>query len=131
VALQKSTNLVPKISNMQVRQAHIDHGLLWTVERVWAVALLAVVPLTVAAPNVIMDDIFAIMTIVHNHWGLEAVVIDYVRPVLFGETIPKISLAILYFFSAVVLGGLLYFNHHDIGIGRFVQKLWHIRDKQK
>ncbi|KAI4466501.1 succinate dehydrogenase [Holotrichia oblita] len=128
IALQKSSNLVPRISNTQIRQAHMDHGLLWTIERVWALALLGIVPLTFMAPSTIMDDIFAISVIIHNHWGLEAVVIDYVRPVIFGDTIPKLSLIVLYMFSIAVLGGLLYFNHNDIGIGKGVRKLWNIRE---
>ncbi|XP_022904453.2 succinate dehydrogenase [ubiquinone] cytochrome b small subunit, mitochondrial isoform X1 [Onthophagus taurus] len=117
----------PKIQQNQVRQAHMDHGLLWTVERAWAVGLLVIVPLTIITQSTIMDDIFAITTIIHNHWGLEAIVIDYVRPVIFGETIPKIALMICYAFSAIILGGLLYFNHNDIGIGKAIANFWNIR----
>jgi succinate dehydrogenase (ubiquinone) membrane anchor subunit len=64
--------------------------------------------------------------------GLEAIVIDYVRPIIFGNVIPKIALGLLYLLSAACLGGLFYFIYHDIGIVNSVKKIWAIgTDKQK
>lgn len=63
----------------------------------------------------------------HGHWGLEACVTDYVRPVIFGETIPKISHGLLLLVSATTLGGLLYFIYTDIGIANAIRKLWAIK----
>lgn len=59
--------------------------------------------------------------------GLEACVIDYVRPIIFGPAIPKITLGLLYVISAATLGGLLYYNHICIGIGRTGRRFWEIK----
>ena len=58
--------------------------------------------------------------------GLEACVIDYVRPVIFGNFIPKVALGMLYVFSAALLGGLFYFNFNDVGVGRAIRKFWSV-----
>lgn len=63
----------------------------------------------------------------HAHWGLEAIVVDYVRPVLFGNVVPKITHGLLILFSAATLGGLLYFIYSDIGIGKAIRKLWAVK----
>lgn len=63
----------------------------------------------------------------HAHWGLEAIVVDYVRPVLFGNVVPKLAHGLLVLFSAATLGGLLYFIYNDIGIGKAVRKLWAVK----
>lgn len=63
----------------------------------------------------------------HAHWGLEAIVVDYVRPVLVGNAVPKVAHGLLILFSAATLAGLIYFIQNDIGIGQAVQKLWAIQ----
>lgn len=63
----------------------------------------------------------------HAHWGLEAIVVDYVRPVLVGNVVPKIAHGLLILFSAATLAGLVYFIQNDIGIGQAVQRLWAIK----
>ncbi|RZC35172.1 succinate dehydrogenase [ubiquinone] cytochrome b small subunit, mitochondrial, partial [Asbolus verrucosus] len=59
--------------------------------------------------------------------GLEAVVVDYVRPIIFGNIIPKLSVGLLYLISAATLGGLIYFNVNDIGIGKAIRRFWAIK----
>lgn len=59
--------------------------------------------------------------------GLEACVVDYVRPILFGNAVPKVTLGLLYLLSFATLGGLLYYNHHSIGIGQTFKKIWAIQ----
>lgn len=59
--------------------------------------------------------------------GLEAVVVDYIRPILFGHTIPKIAHGLLILLSATTLGGLFYFIYHDIGIANSIRKIWAIK----
>lgn len=58
-------------------------------------------------------------------------VIDYVRPVIFGRVIPKISLALVYILSAATLGGLLYFNYNDVGITALIKKFWQVDKKEE
>lgn len=62
--------------------------------------------------------------------GLEAIVTDYVRPILFGTTVPKLAHGLLLLVSAATLGGLFYFNYNDIGIAGFVRKIWSTKAKE-
>ncbi|XP_065564754.1 succinate dehydrogenase [ubiquinone] cytochrome b small subunit B, mitochondrial-like [Artemia franciscana] len=96
----------------------------WTGERVLSLVLVGVIPAAFAFPSPLMDSILALSATVHSHWGLEAIVIDYIRPKIFGETIPKVSVALVYALSAFTLGGLFYFNYTDVGISTAVKMLW-------
>lgn len=61
--------------------------------------------------------------------GLEAIVTDYVRPILFGAAVPKIAHGLLLVVSAATLGGLFYFIHNDIGIANTIRKIWSTKPK--
>lgn len=104
-----------------------NHAPLWTAERLVSVALLGILPAAIAFPSKTLDTLLAISVVMHAHWGIEACVIDYVRPVLFGSFIPKIAPLLVIAYSAVLLGGLLYFINTDIGIGQTVRKFWAIK----
>lgn len=52
---------------------------------------------------------------------------DYVRPILFGNVVPKVAHGILLLLSMATLGGLLYFVYNDIGIAKGIRKLWAIK----
>lgn len=56
-------------------------------------------------------------------------VVDYIRPVIFGNLIPKIAIFWLYAISASTLGFLIYYNVTDLGIGKTVRKFWAIESK--
>jgi succinate dehydrogenase (ubiquinone) membrane anchor subunit len=60
--------------------------------------------------------------------GIEAVVVDYIRPSLFhGKTlIPNISQALVWVLSAATLGSLYYFNYTDVGIVNAIKMLWNL-----
>lgn len=104
-----------------------NHAGLWTVERALSVALLGILPAAIICPSKTLDTLLVISVVMHAHWGIEACVIDYVRPVLFGSFIPKIAPILIVVYSAILLGGLLYFINTDIGIGQTVRKLWAIK----
>lgn len=104
-----------------------NHSGLWTAERAVSVALLGLLPAALAYPSKTLDTLLAISVVMHAHWGIEACVIDYVRPVLFGSIIPKITPFLVIVYSAALLGGLLYFINTDIGIGQTVRKFWAIK----
>lgn len=103
------------------------HSTLWTVERAVSAGLLAIVPAAIAFPSQPLDVILAVSMVMHAHWGLEAVVTDYVRPILFGNLVPKIAHIALLVFSVGTLAGLLYFIFNDIGIGKAVRKFWAVK----
>lgn len=104
-----------------------SHAGIWTAERALSVALLAVLPVAIAMPSKTLDTVLAISVVMHAHWGIEAIVVDYVRPVLFGSVIPKVAPLLVVAYSALLLGGLLYFINTDIGIGQTVRKFWAIK----
>lgn len=104
-----------------------DHSGLWTAERFLSAGLLLFLPGALLYPNQILDSLLAVSLVMHAHWGLEAIVTDYIRPVLFGNAVPKVAHLLLIVYSAVVLGGLLYFNFTDVGISNAVRSLWAIK----
>ena len=60
--------------------------------------------------------------------GIEAVVIDYIRPSLFhGKTlIPRIAQACVWLLSAFTLGSLYYFSYTDVGLVNAIKMLWRL-----
>ncbi|XP_030763433.1 succinate dehydrogenase [ubiquinone] cytochrome b small subunit, mitochondrial [Sitophilus oryzae] len=116
------------VAQQSKRNMSADHGKLWTLEKIVSLALLGIVPATFLFCNPLLDDLFALATVIHFHWGLEACVIDYIRPIIVGPVLPKIALLLLYVISATTLGGLLYFNHTQIGIGRAFRQFWCISE---
>lgn len=96
---------------------------MWTAERLLSAALLAS-PVAFVVPIPGMDYVLAAALVIHVHWGLEAIVVDYVRPTIFGPVVPKISLFLLYVLSALSLGGLFYFNYADVGLVNAIKMAW-------
>lgn len=103
-------------------QSHA-HDKLWKAERYLSVALLGVIPAAAVVPNPILDYALALSLVVHVHWGVEAIVTDYIRPSIFGPVIPKVSIALVYILSSLALGGLFMFNYTDVGITQAVRML--------
>lgn len=126
--MQKTAG-IRQISLTAARQSAAggNHSGLWTAERALSVALLGILPAALAFPSKTLDTLLAISVVMHAHWGIEACVVDYVRPVLFGSVIPKIAPFLVVAYSALVLGGLLYFINTDIGISQTVRKFWAIK----
>ncbi|KAL1514056.1 hypothetical protein ABEB36_003381 [Hypothenemus hampei] len=106
------------------RKMSADHSKLWSIEKLFSLILLGVVPATFICPNKILDNLFAVAVVMHFHWGLEACVVDYVRPIIVGPVLPKLALGLLYVVSATTLAALIYYNQHQIGIGQTFRKFW-------
>ncbi|KAM3959314.1 succinate dehydrogenase, subunit D [Aphomia sociella] len=107
-------------------KAH-DHSKLWVVEKLTSAALVPLVPLGLLMPNRVFDSVLAILITAHSFWGLEAIVVDYVRASIFGPVIPKIAIGLVYLISIATLGGLFYLISHDIGIANSFRQLWAIK----
>uniref|UniRef100_A0A4D5RB75 Succinate dehydrogenase [ubiquinone] cytochrome b small subunit n=1 Tax=Scolopendra viridis TaxID=118503 RepID=A0A4D5RB75_SCOVI len=101
-----------------------DYSRMWTLERIVATSMLPIIPATIAISSPVLDYTLALLLTVHSHWSLENVIHDYIRPRLHGEAAPRIAIAVLYFFSAMTLGGLFYFNYNDVGLGNAVRMIW-------
>ena len=92
----------------------------WNIERALAVGLLAIIPGSLILESAATDYLLAASLTLHSHWGLQAILTDYVH----GRTLPKIVFAGLYAISALVFAGLCYFNFNDIGLTKAVKKIW-------
>jgi len=101
-----------------------DHVTLWTAERILSAALVPVIPLALIMPCAPLDVLMAFGLAIHSHWGIEAIVVDYVRPSIFGPVIPKIAVMMVYGLSAMTLGGLFYFIYADVGLAQAIRMLW-------
>ncbi|KAM7359761.1 succinate dehydrogenase [ubiquinone] cytochrome b small subunit, mitochondrial-like [Cochliomyia hominivorax] len=104
-----------------------NHTALWTIERGVSVALLAVIPAAFLLPSQTMDALLAVSLVLHTHWGIEAMVTDYVRPAVVGNVLPKVAHASLLLISMATLGGLFYMIYNDIGIAKSVKQLWAVK----
>merc|ERR1711953_441444 len=85
-----------------------DHVKMWSAERLVSV---------VQIPGLIVA-FFCTVAVLHSHWGLEAIVVDYIRPSLFGGStlIPNMAQSAVWLLSLATLAGLYYFNYTDVGI---------------
>ncbi|XP_026273821.1 succinate dehydrogenase [ubiquinone] cytochrome b small subunit, mitochondrial [Frankliniella occidentalis] len=101
-----------------------NHSKLWTIERALSAVLILVVPAALAAPSKALDTVLAVTLVMHSHWGVEAAVVDYVRPIIFGNAFPKVALGGVYVLSIVTLAGLLQIIYTDIGLANTVKKIW-------
>uniref|UniRef100_A0A7R9I680 Succinate dehydrogenase [ubiquinone] cytochrome b small subunit n=1 Tax=Timema bartmani TaxID=61472 RepID=A0A7R9I680_9NEOP len=101
-----------------------DHTKLWTAERALSASLLPLFPAALLYPCQALDCALAITLVMHNHWGVEANVVDYIRPKMFGPIIPKVAIFGLYGLSIATLAGLFYFIFNDVGIASFIRMFW-------
>ncbi|XP_058819251.1 succinate dehydrogenase [ubiquinone] cytochrome b small subunit, mitochondrial [Topomyia yanbarensis] len=111
------------------RSATGNHVTVWSAERALALGMLGIIPVGLMFPSQAGDAIMAVSMVMHFHWGLEAIVVDYVRPILFGNVIPKLAQGMLLVVSVATLGGLFYFIHNDIGIANSIRKIWATKPK--
>ncbi|ELT94758.1 hypothetical protein CAPTEDRAFT_158925 [Capitella teleta] len=92
----------------------------WVNERVIAVALLPIIPVALAFPNAVLDNVLVASVMLHTHWRLSGVVGDYIH----GPIMPKICKPAVLVVSICALGGLLYFNYTDIGFANAVRMIY-------
>lgn len=67
------------------------HAMLWTIERGLALRMLFIIPTALAFPSQALDALMSVSIVMHVHWGLDAIVTDYVRPILVGNVVPKVA----------------------------------------
>ncbi|KAH8418081.1 hypothetical protein KR222_011565, partial [Zaprionus bogoriensis] len=138
-ALAKPLALAPKIAPVTMRnisvsaprmaEATSNHTGLWTIERLVSVGLLAVIPAAFVVPSQALDALLAISVVIHTHWGVEAMVVDYLRPSVVGNVLPKVAHIALILISVATLGGLFYIIKNDIGLANGIKRFWAIGSK--
>jgi len=103
-----------------------DHSKVWSMEKGVSLALVPgiIVPFIYTTP--VTDGIFCAMMTLHSFWHTEAMVVDYIRPKLFGGNplIPNICRALCFALHAFILGALFYYNYTDIGIINTIKMFW-------
>ncbi|CAG2180385.1 unnamed protein product [Oppiella nova] len=114
---QLSTRLLSSSASGAAAQGSHNHSKLWSLERYVSLGLLGVIPAALAVPNPALDYLLALSLVIHVHWGLEAIVVDYIRPSIFGSVVAKLMVAYVYMLSIAALAGLFYFNYTDVGLG--------------
>ncbi|XP_017134053.1 succinate dehydrogenase [ubiquinone] cytochrome b small subunit, mitochondrial [Drosophila elegans] len=113
----------------RMASAESSHTLLWTVERVVSAGLLAIIPAAFIAPSQVLDALLAVSVVIHTHWGVEAMVVDYMRPSVVGNVLPKVAHIALIVISVATLGGLFYFIQNDVGLANGIKRFWAIKGK--
>lgn len=108
----------------EIEQAGHDHVLHWTAERILTVVLMGAIPAAFIWNTPALEYFMALSITLHSHWGVEAIVVDYIRPSVFGKVISKLALGGVYALSIATLGGLCYFIYTDVGIVNAVKLLW-------
>jgi len=103
-----------------------DHVRMWTAERLVSLAQVPAILVPFALTTPLTDALFCTLAVLHSHWGIEAIVVDYIRPSLFnGSTvIPNIAVGLVWALSAFTLGALYYFAYTDVGIVNSIKMLW-------
>jgi len=101
----------------------------WTMERVFSISTLAVIPVAFALSHPFTDSLLALSTVIHTHWGLESIAVDYLcrnlilnKPV--SPLVGKIGRGLVYLISIVTLAGLIHFNYNDVGLTKAIKMYW-------
>ncbi|KAH8326713.1 hypothetical protein KR067_012172 [Drosophila pandora] len=119
------------VSAPRMAAAGGSHTMLWTIERLVSLGLLAVIPAAFIAPSQVLDGLLAVSVVIHTHWGVEAMVVDYMRPAVVGNVLPKVAHIGLIIISVATLGGLFYFIQNDVGLVNGIKRFWSIKGKQQ
>ncbi|CAF1055491.1 unnamed protein product [Didymodactylos carnosus] len=91
----------------------------WKLERVVAVALLAIIPGSFVLDSSLMNYLLAGSLAMHAHWGMDTVLLDYCP-----RNAMPLANAIRYILTAVAFAGLCYYNYNDMGLTNALKKLW-------
>uniref|UniRef100_A0A6V7WW51 Succinate dehydrogenase [ubiquinone] cytochrome b small subunit n=1 Tax=Meloidogyne enterolobii TaxID=390850 RepID=A0A6V7WW51_MELEN len=100
------------------------HALQFKIERYLAAGMFPLLPAAYFIHGTTMDLVLSAAIVMHSHWGLMAVVQDYARPIVVGERLAKISPALVYITSTILLVGLLHYNLFDIGLTKSFERVF-------
>ncbi|XP_012539581.1 succinate dehydrogenase [ubiquinone] cytochrome b small subunit, mitochondrial [Monomorium pharaonis] len=121
------------VSMIQTRAASShDHVQLWVMEKILSASLLALIPTAMLLENKFLDTLLAAAVVMHTHWGLEAIAIDYARPSVVGKLGSNLAHILVILLSASTLAGLLVLIYNGPGLTKVIKNGWAIgKDKQK
>lgn len=118
-----ATQTVPASHGSQVHHDYVNH---WKMDRLVSIALLPLVPWAFLTDSVLANYLLILTMGAHTHWGMESVVVDYMRPRVVGKAGYYISLAAIYALSFATFAGLLYLNYSQLPPTKAIKKLWSV-----
>jgi len=101
-----------------------SNSLHWTLERVCDVALLPLLPFAFYTDNRIANYALIMLVGIHVHWGMESIVVDYMRPRVVGKAGYYTSLGFVYLLTFGIFAGLLRLNYSEVPPTKAIKKLW-------
>jgi len=101
----------------------------WTWERIMSIVTVSIIPVAFVLNHPVTDCLLSLSTVIHAHWGLEAIAIDYLcRPLIMNKPVSpmvgKVGIAIVYLLSIVTLAALINFNINDVGLTKAIKMYW-------
>ncbi|KYM99322.1 PREDICTED: succinate dehydrogenase [ubiquinone] cytochrome b small subunit, mitochondrial [Cyphomyrmex costatus] len=117
-----------KVSITQTRAASAqgDHVRLWVIERIVSASFLSLIPAALVLENKYIDILLAGAIVMHTHWGLEAIILDYARPIVVGTLVPKLAFLMLNLLSVATLAGLFVLIYNGPGLTKTIKNGWAI-----
>ncbi|XP_074112216.1 succinate dehydrogenase, subunit D isoform X1 [Cotesia typhae] len=106
-----------------------DHVRMWQLERIASAAFIVLFPACFILQNAFVDVLFSTLLVIHTHWGLEALIVDYARPAIVGPVLPKILMGTLYAISVATLAGLGALIYNGPGVSGSIKKIWEMGNK--
>ncbi|XP_026805771.1 succinate dehydrogenase [ubiquinone] cytochrome b small subunit, mitochondrial [Rhopalosiphum maidis] len=101
-----------------------NYASLWRAERVVSIALMGLFPAAVLYSSPIIDTLLAGSISLHVYWGLEALVVDYLRVPVVGKLANKAGHATITLLAIVTLAGFLQVIFVGDGLGNAIVQLW-------
>lgn len=74
--------------------------------------------------TILSIDLYIDISFLSFYRGVEAIVVDYVRPNVVGAVLSRAAVAGVYALSVLTIGGLFYFNYTDVGLSQAIRMLW-------
>ncbi|OQV21798.1 hypothetical protein BV898_04373 [Hypsibius exemplaris] len=103
------------------REDHVNH---WKIDRIVDVLLLPIIPVAFLTDNVYVNYALILCVGAHTHWGMESIVVDYLRPRVVGKGGYYAGLGVMYLLSFATFAGLLYLNYSQMPPTKAIKKLW-------
>ncbi|KAL5243594.1 hypothetical protein ACI65C_011004 [Semiaphis heraclei] len=101
-----------------------NYGSFWRTERIVSIALMGLFPASVLYSSQIVDTLLAATISLHVYWGLEALVVDYLRVPVVGQLANKAGHAAIALLAIVTLAGFLQVIFNGDGLGNAIVQLW-------
>ncbi|KAI0988481.1 hypothetical protein GJ496_007437 [Pomphorhynchus laevis] len=93
----------------------------WITERLVGAQIALLLPSIFLMPSKLAEGALVTFIVMHAHWGMEHVIVDYVP-----NKLQKTVMMSLWIASGAALSGFMYFVLNDIGIAESFKRIWAI-----